>query len=160
MDFGRQVKQLRSDKGLTQEQLAEQLHVSRQAVSNWENNKNLPDLELLVTMAELYSLSLDEWILGGSGMNELTQKLIDDGSAGRRAKRNMIAVLTGAVLLCIGVACFALKGLSVEYIDAEGFLHENFFLLPIGALFLFCGLLTFLGMGAANLVGWVKRQRK
>ena len=60
MDFGKQIKQMRLEKKLTQEQMAEQLGVSRQAVSNWENNKNLPDLELIISMSRLFSVSLDD----------------------------------------------------------------------------------------------------
>ena len=44
MDFSEQLKTIRKERGLTQEQLANELMVSRQAISNWENNKNLPDL--------------------------------------------------------------------------------------------------------------------
>lgn len=53
MDFGKQIKQMRLERKLTQEQMAEQLGVSRQAVSNWENNKNLPDLELIISMSSV-----------------------------------------------------------------------------------------------------------
>ena len=62
MDFGKQIKQMRLERKLTQEQMAEQLGVSRQAVSNWENNKNLPDLELIISMSRLFSVSLDDLI--------------------------------------------------------------------------------------------------
>ena len=71
---------MRLERKLTQEQLANQLGVSRQAVSNWENNKNLPDLELIIAISKLFSVSLDDLILGGSTMNNLTEKLIKDGS--------------------------------------------------------------------------------
>lgn len=60
MDFGKQIKQMRLERKLTQEQLANQLGVSRQAVSNWENNKNLPDLELIIAISKLFSVSLDD----------------------------------------------------------------------------------------------------
>ena len=60
MDFGKQIKQMRLERKLTQEQMAEQLGVSRQAVSNWENNKNLTDLELIISMSRLFSVSLDD----------------------------------------------------------------------------------------------------
>ena len=56
MDFGKQIKQMRLERKLTQEQMAEQLGVSRQAVSNWENNKNLPDLELIISMSRLFNI--------------------------------------------------------------------------------------------------------
>ena len=50
MDFGEQIKRIRKDLVLTQEQMADKLGVSRQAVSNWENNRNLPDIEMLIEM--------------------------------------------------------------------------------------------------------------
>lgn len=63
MNFGQQIKDLRKKKGLTQEQFALKLNVTRQAVSNWENDKNLPDLELLILMSSVFSISLDQLIL-------------------------------------------------------------------------------------------------
>ena len=46
------IKRLRMEKAINQEQLAEQLHVTRQAVSNWETGKTQPDIETLTSMAE------------------------------------------------------------------------------------------------------------
>lgn len=158
MDFGKQIKQLRKDNDLTQEQMANMLNVSRQAISNWENNKNLPDLELLILMSKVFSISLDQLILGGSDMNNITAKLIKDGSETRRARFNMVAVVIGTVLLCIGAACLIIKGISVEYIDAKGILHENFFLLPIGFLFMFSGIITFCITGLKNIIHRLKNR--
>lgn len=152
MDFGKQIKQLRRDNNLTQEQMANMLNVSRQAISNWENNKNLPDLELLILMSKVFSISLDQLILGGSDMNNMTEKLIKDGSETRRTRFNMIAIVMGTILLCIGAMCFILKGMSVEYIDAQGILHENFYLLPIGFAFMFSGIITFCMTGFKSII--------
>ena len=51
-DIGKNIKKLRMQKDITQEQLAERLHVTRQAVSNWENGKTQPDVETLSMLAE------------------------------------------------------------------------------------------------------------
>lgn len=80
MEFGEKIKEVRTRNNLTQEQFATQLHVTRQAVSNWENNRNLPDLEMLIAIATIFQLSLDELILGGTQVNKITEKLIKDGS--------------------------------------------------------------------------------
>lgn len=53
MDFSEQLKTIRKERGLTQERLANELMVSRQAISNWKNNKNLPDLEMVVRISKL-----------------------------------------------------------------------------------------------------------
>lgn len=160
MDFGKQIKEIRVDRKLTQEQMATKLNVSRQAVSNWENNRNLPDLELIIKMSRVFNLSLDQLILGGDHMNNMSEKLIKDGSETRRARMNLIAISIGALLLCLGVACILLKGITVEYIDATGLLHENFFLLPIGFLFIFSGIVTFVITGIKSIVLKIKNEGK
>ena len=68
MDFGKQIRQIRKDAKLTQEQMASKLNVSRQAVSNWENNKNLPDLEMIITISRVFGLSLDQLMVVSSSL--------------------------------------------------------------------------------------------
>lgn len=63
-DIARNLKRLRRQKGLTQEELADNLHVTRQAVSNWERNQNLPELEVLLAAAEAMGVSVDELLYG------------------------------------------------------------------------------------------------
>lgn len=156
MEFGDKIKELRTKNQFTQEQFAIRLNVTRQAVSNWENNRNLPDLELLILISSIFHISLDELILGGSNVNNMTEKLIKDGSKTRRAKLNMITTLIGCFLLFFGFACFFIKMNSVEYIDATGILHENFYLLPIGFLFLFAGIIVFLVTGIRFIIEIVR----
>lgn len=158
MDFGKQIKELRKEKNLTQEQMANMLNVSRQAISNWENNKNLPDLELLVLMSKVFSISLEQLILGGSDMNNMTAKLIKDTSETRRAKFNMVAIVVGTILLCLGAICLIMKGMTVEYVDAQGILHENFFLVPMGFLFLLSGTITFVITGFKSIIYRLKNR--
>ena len=145
MKFSEQIKDLRTREKLTQEQFAEKLNITRQAVSNWENDRNLPDIEMLILIAQNFHISLDELILGGNDMDEvnvMTDKLVRDGSENRRAKMNMISTIVGGVLMIMGLMCLIIKAFSVEYIDASGILHENFFLLPVGFLFIFSGALV------------------
>ena len=63
-DIGKNIKKLRTQKDITQEQLAERLHVTRQAVSNWENGKTQPDVETLSMLAECFEISVEELIYG------------------------------------------------------------------------------------------------
>ncbi len=60
-DYGNAIKVLRKRNSMTQAQLAEQLNVSGQAVSKWENNMAQPDLDTVLKMAELFGISLDEF---------------------------------------------------------------------------------------------------
>jgi transcriptional regulator with XRE-family HTH domain len=60
MDIGKKIKELRKSKGITQEQLAQSLGVSFQAVSKWETNIALPDITLVPILASYFSVSVDE----------------------------------------------------------------------------------------------------
>ncbi|AHI54986.1 helix-turn-helix domain-containing protein [Listeria ivanovii] len=57
--FGTKLKELRENRDFTQTQIAEKLHVTRQSVSNWENDKNYPDVMSLIALSNLYEVSLD-----------------------------------------------------------------------------------------------------
>ncbi|HEM3667866.1 TPA: DUF3955 domain-containing protein [Streptococcus suis] len=149
MNFGQQIKDLRKKEGLTQEQFALKLNVTRKAVSNWENDKNLPDLELLILMSSVFSISLDQLILGGTDMNNMTEKLVKDGREGRRTQMHLTITIIGSFLMVLGFACFLIEANSVEYVDSNGILHENFYLLPVGYLLVFTGALATLLSGLA-----------
>ena len=59
MSISAKIQQLRKNNGLSQEQLAEKLEVSRQAISKWENGTSYPDIEKLVLISELFNVSTD-----------------------------------------------------------------------------------------------------
>lgn len=59
MTFGEKLQKLRREKGLSQDQLAEKLNVSRQAISKWERGEALPDTDKIVGLSELLSVSTD-----------------------------------------------------------------------------------------------------
>ena len=63
MQLGNQIHQLRKLSGMTQEQLAEKLNVSRQTISKWESDTTMPDLESMVRICRIFQLSLDELVL-------------------------------------------------------------------------------------------------
>lgn len=64
MELGGQIRKYREGMGLSQEELAEKIFVTRQSVSNWENGRTYPDLQSLLRLSELFGLSLDELIKG------------------------------------------------------------------------------------------------
>ena len=64
MELSRQIKKYRMQANLSQEELAEKIFVSRQTISNWENDKNYPDIKSLVLMSEVFQVSLDNLIKG------------------------------------------------------------------------------------------------
>lgn len=60
MEIGSRLKNARTEMGLTQEKVAEEIGVSRQSISNWENNRSYPDIVSVIKLSDLYSVSLDE----------------------------------------------------------------------------------------------------
>lgn len=62
--FAQQLKKIRKEKGLSQDEIATQLFISRQAVSRWESGDATPDVTNLVQLAEFLAVDLDELVLG------------------------------------------------------------------------------------------------
>ncbi|MCI5870317.1 MAG: helix-turn-helix domain-containing protein [Dorea sp.] len=75
--IGRFLKDLRKEKNLTQEQLAEQFQISRRTVSRWETGSNLPDLDILIEMADYYDVDLRE-LLDGERKSEKMNKELEE----------------------------------------------------------------------------------
>ncbi|WP_265459681.1 helix-turn-helix domain-containing protein [Enterococcus sp. HY326] len=74
MDIGAKIKEQRLHHGLTQEQLAQHLNVSRSALSGWEVGRNLPDIASLIQLADLFQLSLDQLLREELKMKEFYVK--------------------------------------------------------------------------------------
>ena len=75
--IGSFLKELRKEKGLTQEQLAEEFNVSGKTVSRWENGNNMPDISVLVELSEFYDVDIRE-IIDGERKNKAVNEEIND----------------------------------------------------------------------------------
>ncbi len=82
MEIGQKLRQARLATGLTQEGVAERVGVSRQTVSNWENNRSYPDIASLLALSDLYSLTLDELLKGDVAMIRHLEQSTDGSGAG------------------------------------------------------------------------------
>lgn len=75
MELNAQIKRYRTEHGLSQEELAEKVYVTRQTISNWENGKSYPDIHSLLLLSSLFNVSLDQLIKGDIGtMKEIINK--------------------------------------------------------------------------------------
>jgi transcriptional regulator with XRE-family HTH domain len=103
MEISERLKEIRQNAGMTQEEVAEKIMVSRVTVSHWENGKSLPDIVSLISLSDLYSISLDELLKGDSKMTEKVKK---DAKEAKNNKRliGITAILVIAVLLVYGVS--------------------------------------------------------
>ena len=98
MKIEMKLKDARIQAGLTQEQVAEKLMVSRQTISNWENGKSLPDIVSIMSLSDLYQISIDELLKGDKRMKEKMEK---DANI---AKANKRVILTTAIItLVVGI---------------------------------------------------------
>lgn len=78
MSLGEKIKKLRKENNLSQEQLAEKLNVSRQAISKWEANKAYPDIENLILLRKIFDVTLDDLIIDENNIkSEYINKSID-----------------------------------------------------------------------------------
>lgn len=78
IEIAKKLLQLRKEKGLSQEQLAQKLGISRQAVSKWERAEASPDTDNLIELAKLYDVSLDELLLHEPSQKEENQATQED----------------------------------------------------------------------------------
>lgn len=119
MELGRRITELRKTNNLTQEALAERCSVTRQTISNWENGKSYPDLEMLVFISDSFDISLDALVKGDGKM---VQEITKEQRKGRFQNYKM-AALTVGLLLLVGLGLFALDHtyvrLSAEDCGAE-----------------------------------------
>ncbi len=103
MRIADKIKNARIQKEYTQEQVAENLLVSRQTISNWENGKSLPDIISIIRMSELYELSLDELIKGDKALLKKIEKEVRIVKAEKKIiKFAWISIVIGAVLIILG----------------------------------------------------------
>lgn len=75
MNFSERLKKEREKRGWSQIDLAEKIHVSRQAVSKWETGKNYPSIEVIINLSDLFGITIDELLRSDE---ELKEKVIQD----------------------------------------------------------------------------------
>ena len=117
MKFNENLKYLRKQSNLTQEQLAEELNVSRQAITKWETNKGIPDIANLIAISDEFGLSLDELIKDDVAVKK---KIITDSSA----KKWHILMIVYLVAIVAYIVYFAIchKILMIGFLVATLFM--------------------------------------
>lgn len=155
--IGRFLKELRKEKDITQEQLAEKIKVSGRTVSRWETGSNMPDISLL---ADFYDVSISEIIDGerkSENMNEEVKetvlKLSDYTETINQKIKGRLFVLT--VIAIIGMIAFVI--IEFTGLDTPGSVYERVAGAGHG---LDCGMLIVLAMYLSGLLGKIKARRE
>ncbi|MCL2556250.1 MAG: helix-turn-helix domain-containing protein [Firmicutes bacterium] len=122
--------ELRKKSGLSQDELADKLSISRQAISKWERGESLPDTENLIALSKLYSVTLDE-LVANEKVNEGSIAIIEKRTAANSASKFitkkatfLIIALAGFIVMAV---CLALTGYFIaELIEIHqpGFVFE------------------------------------
>lgn len=110
MEIGKQIQKIRKENNLSQEQFGKRFHVTRQTVSNWENEKSYPDLQTLISISDGFHVSLDELLKD-------TPKMVEDfdsAVAGRRRTKRTIIILVALIILT-PILWFAQFWIRLEY---------------------------------------------
>lgn len=115
MQLGQTIVKIRKEHELTQEEFAKEFNVTRQTVSNWENEKSYPDLLTLVKISDMFGYSLDSMLKENPDMTEAMNKSIQLGNEFRKKSK------TNLIVAVIGIICCSVM-FSISIIDYDGIL--------------------------------------
>lgn len=102
MNIGEKLKSARLSKEMTQEEVASCLYVSRQSISNWENNKTYPDIINVIAFSDLYEISLDELLKG----SDTYMKHLEESTDIVKSNKRLILIFSMAMVLMVIIAIF------------------------------------------------------
>ena len=157
MEFNEKLQELRKQKGLTQEELAEKLYVSRTAVSKWESGRGYPNIDSLKEIAKFFSVTVDELLSSG----EVLTIAEEDG---KRKEKHFRDLIYGLLDICIAMLFFlpffaekadgAIQSVSLIALDVvQPYLKISYFAVVIASIVI--GILT-LALQNCQWLAWVK----
>ena len=132
MSLGETIYRLRTEKNLSQGDLAAMLEVSRQSISKWENNSAVPDLEKIIKLSEIFEVSLDE-LVKGEDVSRRTATITEAPQETKKETGFPPRKIAGTILFCMAFL------VGMFFLVAGGGLAGFIFALP----FLTCGILCF-----------------
>ena len=97
MKIGKQIRKYRTEMELSQDELAEKIFVSRQTISNWENNKNYPDVKSLLLLSCLFNVSLDMLVKGD--LEKMKEEIKEEDIISFKKLSNIFTVFLAAMIL-------------------------------------------------------------
>ncbi len=116
MEISERLKHARTVSGMTQEQVAENIMVSRVTLSHWENGKTLPDIASLISLSDLYQISLDELLKGDPKMTEKVKKDAKDLKSNKRLI--LITAIFCIVVMAVYIASIIVGGEFKDFSQA------------------------------------------
>lgn len=154
MNLGENIYRLRTEKNMSQGDLADALDVSRQSVSKWENNSATPELEKLIKMSELFGVTLDE-LVGKAASTPPPPQTVPDETQDPKPTFTVInggvpvQMTIGLLLICFGVAAIFWLAIAA-WLTGKSIL----FGLVICVSMILCGILCFIAQYPYVYWGW------
>ena len=116
MKIGVKLKEARLQAGLTQENVAEEIQVTRQTISNWETEKSFPDIVSVIKLSTLYNISLDKLLKGDEEMIEQLEKSTNIV----KSNQKLIIAIIANVMMIIAFILFNGLIISNQYLIMGG----------------------------------------
>ena len=139
MTFGEKLKKLRTDNGLTQDELAEKTYVTRTAISKWESDRGYPNIDSLKAISKFFSVSIDDLL---SSDEVLTIAEEDNKQQETRFKDLVYALLDLSIAMLLFLPFFAentegvIRSVSLIMLDGvQPYLKAAYFIVVIGTFF-------------------------
>lgn len=117
INFNEKIKEIRKNQNLTQDQFAEKIFVSRNAVAKWESNRGYPDIQNLITISDIFGISLDDLMKNDK---KLKKKIISDSAS--KKWHILVIVYLIAIIIYIGYFYFTQKILMIGFLVATLFI--------------------------------------
>jgi len=150
MDLSEKILKLRKANGLSQDELSEQLNISRQSISKWESGQAMPELDKIVKLAEIFSVSTDYLLLPNETdelklKTSILEKQQQDILQTQRKIQNkhfliislFVSLLTMAIIIFIGDYI-----VKLDNFDYENEIWGNFNNILLGRVLIICGILA------------------
>ena len=146
MSFGERLLELRKEHNMTQEDLANKIHVTRQTISKWELDMTVPDMDILIDLSQLFQISIDE-LVGNAEKNASTDIKKEMKSYEYVSKKKLFGI--PLVHIHFGIGLYRAKGIIAIGNIATGVISIGF--LSIGLLSLGLLSLALISLGCLSL---------
>lgn len=170
MEIGNRINQLRKLSGMTQEQLAEKLNVSRQTISKWESDSTTPDLESIVKISRIFHMSLDDLLkegeAGAANRNDEQISLDDLMKINLHNRKMTLLLISGLIFVMVSILNFAYvialqsTTLSTQYMLYRYIVTGQYENAPIDLMRLMIPSIISGVIGAALFLSYIIKSRK
>ena len=143
--IGAILRQLRKEKGLSQEKLAEIFNVSSRSVSRWENGNTMPDISIIIELADFYDIDIRELLNGERKSEDMNKDMKETLTmvAEYTDKQKKQAVIRAVILFSLEMVCCGYSlGAATLVLKSKGEISAGFAVIPMLVTFVFSAMLV------------------